>query len=130
MTTVRVRVDDQEFVVDVGDLRARPVVAEIEGERFEIWPNDHLAAPAGQAPVAAPRVAAVTAHTVAAPIPGVVVSVAVRPGDAVAPGQELLAIEAMKMKNVIHAARAGQVAAVHVAPGQSVRHQQALIDIR
>jgi biotin carboxyl carrier protein len=141
MTTVRVTVDDETFAVEVEDLRARPVVVRVEGQRFEVWPEaggaaSHASpaavpAPAGvtaaaacsAAPPAAPGAAVVTA-----PIPGVVVEVSVQPGDTVSAGQPLLAIEAMKMKNVIRATRAGAVAHVHVAVGQTVRHREALLD--
>jgi len=49
-------------------------------------------------------------------IPGVVISIAVAPGDAVEAGQQLLVIEAMKMQNELRAPRAGMV--VRVAVGE------------
>jgi biotin carboxyl carrier protein len=54
------------------------------------------------------------------PIPGRVVSVAVSVGDAVAAGQPLLVVEAMKMQNEVRAVRAGRVARVDVAAGRQV----------
>ncbi len=65
---------------------------------------------------------------VRAPIPGVIVSVAVQPGQAVTVGQELCVLEAMKMKNVIRAPRAGVIAAVRVAVGQTVKHKDVLVE--
>ncbi|TCO81775.1 pyruvate carboxylase [Plasticicumulans lactativorans] len=59
-------------------------------------------------------------HHVAAPMPGLVVSVAVRPGLKVERGDALLSIEAMKMETVIRAERAGTVKDVHVAVGSQV----------
>ena len=50
-------------------------------------------------------------------IPGRVVSVAVNPGDAVATGARLLAVEAMKMENEVRAPRGGVVERVAVGPG-------------
>ena len=58
----------------------------------------------------------------------VIVSVAVKAGEAVAVGQEVCALEAMKMKNAIRATRAGVIARVHVAPGQAVRHRDLLAE--
>jgi biotin carboxyl carrier protein len=55
-----------------------------------------------------------------APMPGKVVRVLVAPGDAVAAGQGLVVVEAMKMENELRAAKAGRVASVSVAEGQSV----------
>ena len=57
---------------------------------------------------------------VAAPMPGKVVRVTVKPGDTVQPRQGLVVIEAMKMENELRAARAGTVRDVFVREGQSV----------
>ena len=57
---------------------------------------------------------------VVCPMPGLVVSLNVKPGDAVEDGQTLAVIEAMKMENVIRAERAGTVKAVHVSEGASL----------
>lgn len=65
---------------------------------------------------------------VRAPIPGTIQSVLVKPGAEVVVGQELVILEAMKMKNTIRASRAGQVAAVHVIPGQAVKHNDVLLE--
>ena len=53
-------------------------------------------------------------------MPGKVVRVLVREGDAVEAGQGVVVVEAMKMENELTAERKGRVAALHVAPGQSV----------
>jgi biotin carboxyl carrier protein len=53
-------------------------------------------------------------------IPGVVVSVSVAPGDAVVAGQQLLAVEAMKMQNELRAPRDGTIERVAVAPGRTI----------
>jgi biotin carboxyl carrier protein len=55
-----------------------------------------------------------------APMPGKVVRVQVKPGDAVQPRQGLVVVEAMKMENELRAARAGTVRDVFVREGQSV----------
>jgi biotin carboxyl carrier protein len=57
---------------------------------------------------------------VAAPMPGRVVRVLVKPGDDVAARQGLVVIEAMKMENELVAPRAGRVGEVLVSEGQSV----------
>lgn len=145
MTTLRVTVQGETFTVEVLDPLARPVVVLVEGERFEVWPEAEqpaataVSASAAAAPAPAvepsPRAHSSNGHsaaapglTVLAPLPGVVVSVSVKPGDSVTVGQELLAIEAMKMKNVIRASRAGSIASVQVTPGQSVQPKQLLVE--
>ena len=57
-----------------------------------------------------------------------IVAVSVKPGDTVEHGQELCTIEAMKMKNVIRASRAGTIAAVHVTLNQHVKHHDVLLE--
>ncbi|GAN77806.1 acetyl-CoA carboxylase biotin carboxyl carrier protein subunit [Acidisphaera rubrifaciens] len=65
-----------------------------------------------------------------APMPGVVLSVAVGPGDAVGRGDVLLTIESMKLQTAIRAGRDGIVDAVHVAPGQTFERDAALLTLR
>ena len=57
---------------------------------------------------------------VEAPMQGTIVSVDVRPGDSVRPGQQLLVIESMKMEHVVNAEAAGPVTEVTVAAGATV----------
>ena len=144
---VRVKIDEQLFEVEVGNLDARPVLATVAGETFEVWPVGADEARSGQpaefqvkpelpvqlSPAAAmpPALAEKTAGglpaaAVPAPIPGVILSVSVRPGDTVAFGQELCVLEAMKMKNIIRASRAGVIGEVFISPGDQVRHGQDL----
>ncbi len=56
----------------------------------------------------------------AAPMPGRVSRVLVRPGDEVRAGQTLVVLDAMKMENELKSARDGRVSEVWVVPGQVV----------
>jgi biotin carboxyl carrier protein len=62
-------------------------------------------------------------------IPGVVVEVAVAPGDTVTKGQHLLVIEAMKMQNELRAPRDGTVAQVTVGAGSRVEVGDLLLEL-
>ncbi len=64
-----------------------------------------------------------------APMPGVVVEIDVRPGDAVAENQRLALIESMKMQTEITAPMAGTVTAVHVERGGSFDRGAALMEL-
>ncbi len=57
-------------------------------------------------------------------------SVAVAAGDDVAAGQQLLAVEAMKMENELRAPRDGTIERVAVAVGQNVELGDLLVVIR
>ena len=83
-------------------------------------------APAAAAPKQAP---AAGAGDVVAGMGGVVVEVKAKVGQTVAVGDQLVILEAMKMKTPIIANRAGQVTQVHVAAGDAVEAGQALVTV-
>jgi acetyl/propionyl-CoA carboxylase alpha subunit/acetyl-CoA carboxylase carboxyltransferase component len=64
---------------------------------------------------------------VVAPMPGMLVSVLVRVGDAVKAGQGVALIEAMKMQMEIRAAAAGTVVRIDAAAGETLREGQAVL---
>jgi propionyl-CoA carboxylase alpha chain len=68
-------------------------------------------------------------RVILSPMPGSVVSVAVKEGDVVAEGSELAVVEAMKMQNVIRAPRVGKVKKVMVKAGQSVQGDEVMIEL-
>ncbi len=68
-----------------------------------------------------------SAH-VGAPMPGMVVTVAVKAGQKVAKGDPLVSIEAMKMETMIRAEVDGVVQAVHVKPGTVVAAKDLLLN--
>jgi len=108
----------------------------IDVERSEAVAVPHIATPVA-APAAAPSAAAAPApkkaaagaNAIVAPLPGSVVSISVKAGDAVKAGQQLAIIEAMKMENEILAPADGTVKAVHVSAGQAVQQGDALIEL-
>jgi biotin carboxyl carrier protein len=99
----------------------------LDGFRFEIEALDERSrairalsevsgGPAGPAPLVAP-------------MPGLVVNVAVQAGDVVHPGMGLVIIEAMKMENELRAKGAGTVKAVLVKPGMAVEKGTILVEL-
>jgi 3-methylcrotonyl-CoA carboxylase alpha subunit len=66
---------------------------------------------------------------VIAPMPGRVLAVDVAPGQAVAEGDRLLVLEAMKMEHRLLARTAGTVRCVHVAVGDQVADGMMLVEI-
>jgi acetyl/propionyl-CoA carboxylase alpha subunit len=64
-----------------------------------------------------------------APMPGMIVRVAVQVGDAVQPGQGLVVMEAMKMENELRATSAGTIRAVHAVPGTAVDKGAVLLEL-
>ncbi|MGE4158213.1 MAG: biotin/lipoyl-containing protein [Planctomycetota bacterium] len=66
---------------------------------------------------------------VKAQMPGLVLSVNVKPGDAVEKGSVLLVLEAMKMQNEITAQGPARVKAVKVNPGATVAAGELLVEL-
>lgn len=104
---------------------------EVEVEEAGVVASAPKAAPKAAAPAPAPKAApapapkaaapvAAGATTVSAPMPGKVLSVNVKAGDAVKSGDVLLILEAMKMQNEIMAPADGTVSDVRVSAGQTV----------
>ncbi|MDX1576683.1 MAG: biotin/lipoyl-containing protein, partial [Kiloniellales bacterium] len=92
-----------------------------------------------EALVLSPRVAELAARMVRkeppdlsrfllSPMPGLLVSLAVAPGQEVKAGEELAVVEAMKMENVLRAERDGVIAEVHAEPGASLAVDQAILE--
>jgi propionyl-CoA carboxylase alpha chain len=66
------------------------------------------------------KVAADTGKKLLCPMPGLVVSIAVTPGQEVKAGETLAVVEAMKMENVLRAERDGTVKSVFAKKGDSL----------
>jgi len=107
-------------LLTVGDPHAdgtRTVFFELNGQPRSVSITDRsLEAKVQKRPKATPG----DAREVAAPMPGLVVTVAVRSGDKIQKGQKLLSLEAMKMETTLYAERDGTLAEVLVAPGTPV----------
>ena len=136
----KLNVNNQTYEVEIENINARPVIATVDGQRFEIMPENGKQAevrqeagakvetkPAANAPIPAVAPTPVGNHILTAPLPGTVIELFVKPGEQVEAGQVVLVIEAMKMKNSIRSIYGGMVDKVLVSQGQSVAHKQELI---
>ena len=130
-----VKIDERSYEVEIEDLFARPIVACVEGERFEVYPASENKSESSKemkeiqpSEMPKPSSGAVgILNQLTAPLPGTVVELFIKPGDEVEVGKIVLVIEAMKMKNSIRSTRAGTIAEVLVSTGQTVTHKQALV---
>ncbi len=139
---VRVQVDGQVYEVEIGDLSSRPIQAVVDGERFDVWPEEAAASPvAAQPPVpqaSQPRPGTVSrpapgngqTQIVASPLPGDIVAVAVQVGQMVEAGQLLCTVESMKMNNAVRSSFAGVVEEVLVTVGSHVNYGQPMLRLR
>jgi biotin carboxyl carrier protein len=129
-----VKVAKRSYEVEIEDIHARPVIARVGGQAFEINPEDQVKSTAQQAPPfkpvevsKPPSNSSAGANEMTAPLPGTVIEIFIKAGDRLEAGQVILIIEAMKMKNSIRSTRAGKIAEVLVNAGQTVAHKQALV---
>lgn len=128
----RVKLNDKEYVVEMEE------IGNPEGLSFT--PAAPVAAPApvaAAAPVAeaapAPAAAPVSVEggtEVISPMPGNILSIAVKVGDVVTENQVLLVLEAMKMENNIVAPKAGTVAAIYAEKGTAIDVGQVMVVIK
>jgi biotin carboxyl carrier protein len=140
---VVVKVNGQEYLVDVGDLNTTPVIVVVDGHTYEVVvenqsadPQTKPAATANVPPVEIPPHEPPEAQKtgtapdearVLVPLPGDIVEVDVQPGQQVSIGDSLCVIDAMKMRNKIRSPREGRIAKVEVSIGQSVDYGDVLI---
>ena len=140
---LKVRIGDRWFTVEVEDLDARPVKVLVDGEPVELDLGAvETSAPGSEPPAAAPADAPPVSSSAAptlrppkatkvfhSPMPGIIVSVAVKEGDQVVTGDEVCVLEAMKMHQSLRADWSGIVQAVHVTPGQQILGGDPLIEL-
>jgi pyruvate carboxylase len=111
----------------VGDVHhdgTRSVFFELNGQPREVTVPDHsLQGVVAERLKADPK----NSKQIGANMPGLVVTVAVQPGDQIVAGQKLLTLEAMKMETTILADVDSKVAEVHVVAGSHVETGDLLI---
>ena len=143
VTTLRIKVGDNWYSVEVGELTNSPVQVTVEGETFLVeiagLPAQPRARPRRgrtQTPgiVVPPPPTRGSAgsgpdNIISSPLSGRVISILVRPGEHVSAGQEVCVVEAMKMEQSIRATRNGVVKEVLVQPMDSVRTDDPLIEL-
>jgi biotin carboxyl carrier protein len=130
-----VKVAEKSYEVEIEDIHARPVIARVDGQVFEINPEDQVKPASQKEPTLLKPVEVSKPHSgtgaggneMTAPLPGTVIEIFIKAGDQIEAGQVILIIEAMKMKNSIRSTRAGKIAEVLASAGQTVAHKQALV---
>ena len=139
--SVRVKVGERWYTVQVDNLSTSPISVSVEGETFYVdveglpqskqtprradhQPTSRTAPPTGARPTPG-----VSDKIIRSPMPGRILAVTVRPGDSVSPGQEVCVVEAMKMEQSIRALQDGTVKKVHVQPLQQVGTNDPLVEL-
>jgi len=115
------------------------VVVEVGGKRIEVSLPSGLGAVASARPAAAKSKrravsgksgSAASGDTLASPMQGTIVKVAVEEGQAVAEGELVVVLEAMKMEQPLNAHKAGTIVGLSAAIGATVTSGAAICEIK
>jgi biotin carboxyl carrier protein len=141
MQKLNFNINGKHYEATVAEIEHNVAEVELNGKKYTVEversesvvtpvaaPKPVAAAPVA-APAAAPKKVAAGANSITAPLPGSVVSINVKVGDAVKAGQQVAVIEAMKMENEILAPADGTVKAIHASAGQAVQQGDAILDL-
>ena len=143
MRTYKFKINGNEYNVDINSVEGNIANVTVNGATYEVEMDTPVSAPAAavkdssaapqndtQAPAPAPATKpAGEGKAVTSPLPGVIIEVSVKEGQAVKAGQKVAVIEAMKMENEIQASADGTVTAVLVNKGDSVLEGAEIVKI-
>ncbi len=130
MRSYKFKINGKDYAVTIGEAEGRMLSVNVNGADYQVELENapvaapapvQTAAPAAVAPAApAPAAPAGAGEKVNSPLPGVIVEVSVKEGQAVKAGQKVAVLEAMKMENEIPAPKDGTIIAIHVNKGDSI----------
>ena len=134
MREFKFTIDGTQYNAAVNELEDNFAEVSINGKTYkvELEKEEAPAAAAVRRPAAAAAPAAAAPAglmTVKSPLPGSIVKVLVKAGQAVKKGDVLLTMESMKMENNVCADADGTVKAVYVEPGKTVMQDDKLLDL-
>lgn len=145
MRSYKFKINGNEYNVDINSVEGNIANVTVNGATYEVEMDTPVSAPVAAAAVkdfsaapqnenqgAAPAPASKPAgagKAVTSPLPGVIIEVSVKEGQAVKAGQKVAVIEAMKMENEIQASADGTVTAVLVNKGDSVLEGAEIVKI-
>ena len=145
MKQYKFKISGKEYNVTIESVENKIAKVNVNGNAYEVELENEVApapapaaAPVAAAPSAAPaptaaapaaKPASAAGVKVTSPLPGVIIEVSVKEGQAVKAGQKVAVIEAMKMENEITASQDGTISAIHVNKGDSVLEGADIVSI-
>tara|TARA_Y100000590_G_scaffold460709_1_gene620676 strand:+ start:65891 stop:66346 length:456 start_codon:yes stop_codon:yes gene_type:complete len=138
---IKITIDGKSYSVEVKDINADPIEMVVDGHNVSVTlgdedppiaiesttevknsKQDELKSDSVKAPEPPKKVSAPgPIKNFTAPMPGMIISIAVKEGDQVVPGDEVCVLEAMKMQQTLRAEWAGIVDEIYVATGQQIQ---------
>ena len=144
MKTYKFKIGGNDYEVEIGKIEGKTADVTVNGVSYQVEMENAPAAPAAPvaaAPVAAAAPAAQAAapapaakpagegKSVTSPLPGVIIEISVKEGQAVKAGQKVAVLEAMKMENEIAAPADGVLTSIRVAKGDSLQEGDEIMKI-
>ncbi len=148
MKTYKFKINGKDYDVTIGEAEGKMLQVNVNGADYQVElenapasapaapaapaaaaPAAATPAPAATAAPAAPKAPAGAGEKVNSPLPGVIVEVSVKEGQAVKSGQKVAVLEAMKMENEISAPKDGTITAIHVNKGDSILEGAPIVTI-
>lgn len=131
------KINGTKFTVKVGDVTDNKVHVEVNGVPYDVEldkvpnaktgvsqpvksPQKAPRTESGEKVIAKPSAASTGKFTVTAPLPGTLMSLTVKVGDTVKPGDTVCILEAMKMENDIHTTQGGVVKQIIANVGDAI----------
>ena len=121
--------EKEVLLLELFPLVAKPYLTNVKTKAYQAKVAAEAPAKEEVAAPAEPKAQPITGHTIVAPLPGKVIELKVKVGDAVVVGQEVALLEAMKMENSITSDAAGYVKQILVVPGENVATDAVLIEL-
>ena len=137
MKEYKFKINGKDYAVAIGEADGKMLTVNVNGADYQVELENAPAVPAqaagssaaasaqksaaaDTAPAVAAKPAGGAGQTIKSPLPGIIISIDVKEGQAVKRGQKVAVIEAMKMENDILAEADGTITAIHARKGDSV----------
>ena len=121
-------IDNISYNIEItkDDFNAKKYKIQIENEIFEVEIKDELDQLIEALGFETKQT--IQLNNIKAPMPGLVLEIAVKVDQEIAQGDKLIVLEAMKMENIIKIAHSGKIKEILVEKGQAVEKGQVLIE--
>ena len=132
MKEYKFKINGKDYAVKIGEAEGKNLTVNVNRADYQVELENApvqaaqpvIPSAASVSPEAAPAAAAPKAAgngvTIKSPLPGIIISIDVKEGQAIKRGQKVAVIEAMKMENDILAEADGTITAIHARKGDSV----------
>jgi len=137
MAKYKIRIEQKEFEVTLLEKSGNSVTFSLDGKTHQVnvepvisnSQNSTVTSAPTRSGISKKKTVSAKTNEITAPMPGIIIKIAVKVGQEVSAGDVLVVMEAMKMENNISAHKDGKIKTIHVKEGQEVSNSQPLIEL-